>query len=233
MKIAICDDDRDFCKKEQRDIKAVFRNYFEDEYCEIETFNRGDELVEAYVRNQYDMVFLDLELGESDGFDVAEKIVLINVNVIIIFVTSHDNLVYEAFKFRPLGFIVKQNFEKEFSRMMRKIIEKLIESRQVVEIGGRQFYADSIITVSSFQRKIYVKSAKGEIALNDTYSKYVELLGQYDFAEASKGILVNLKYVNKVEDDVLVMYDKERISISRRKKKDIVLKYENYLFKNR
>lgn len=233
MKIAICDDDKDFCGIEQESIKSIFKKYFENEDCETDVFNEGDELVEAYNKKQYDMLFLDLELGEKNGFDVAEKIVLINSNVIIIFVTSHDNLVYEAFKFRPLGFIVKSHFEKEFSRMMRKIIEKLIESRQVIEVGGRQFYTDSIISISSFQRKIYIKSAKGVIALNDTYNKYVEMLEKYGFIEASKGVLVNMKYINHIEEDVLVMYDKEKIAISRRKKKNITLRYEDFLFNNR
>ncbi len=233
MKIAICDDDKEFCKKEKNSIKAVFKNYFEDEDCETDVFNSGDELIKSFDDKKYDMVFLDLELGEKNGFDVAEKIVLINANVIIIFVTSHDNLVYEAFKFRPLGFIVKSHFEKEFSRMMRRIIEKLIDSRQVIQIAGRQFYTDSIISVSSFHRKIYVKSAKGEIALNDTYNKYVELLEQYGFVEACKGVLVNMKYVDNIEDDYLIMYNNDKISISRRKKRDVTLKYENYLFKNR
>lgn len=233
MKIAICDDDKDFCGIEQESIKSIFKKYFENEDCETDVFNEGDELVEAYNKKQYDMLFLDLELGEKNGFDVAEKIVLINSNVIIIFVTSHDNLVYEAFKFRPLGFIVKSHFEKEFSRMMRKIIEKLIESRQVIEVGGRQFYTDGIISISSFQRKIYIKSAKGVIALNDTYNKYVEMLEKYGFIEASKGVLVNMKYINHIEEDVLVMYDKEKIAISRRKKKNITLRYEDFLFNNR
>ena len=37
-------------------------------------------------------LFLDLELGEENGFDIAEQIVLMNNDAIIIFVTSHENL---------------------------------------------------------------------------------------------------------------------------------------------
>ena len=47
MKIAICDDDKDFCVKEQESIKSIFKKYFENEDCETDVFNEGDELVEA------------------------------------------------------------------------------------------------------------------------------------------------------------------------------------------
>ena len=83
------------------------------------------------------MVFLDLELGDENGFDIAEQIVLMNNDAIIIFVTSHENLVYEAFRFRPLGYIVKDRFDREFTRMMVKIVDKLIKMRQVIELVER------------------------------------------------------------------------------------------------
>lgn len=101
MKVVVCDDDRGFCQKESVTIKKVFEQYFEGEDCQIDVYFEGSKLLQAYPDNMYDMIFLDLELEDEDGFDIAEKLILLNKNAIIIFVTSHDNLVYEAFQFRP------------------------------------------------------------------------------------------------------------------------------------
>ena len=137
MKVAVCDDNREFCEKERTTIKDVFKQYFQGEDCQVDIYNDGQTIISNYSDNAYDMVFLDLELGDENGFDIAEQIVLMNNDAIIIFVTSHENLVYEAFRFRPLGYIVKDRFDREFTRMMVKIVDKLIKMRQVIELGER------------------------------------------------------------------------------------------------
>ena len=124
MKVAVCDDNREFCEKERTTIKDVFKQYFQGEDCQVDIYNDGQTIINNYPGNAYDMVFLDLELGDENGFDIAEQIVLMNNDAIIIFVTSHENLVYEAFRFRPLGYIVKDRFDREFTRMMVKIVDK-------------------------------------------------------------------------------------------------------------
>ena len=180
------------------------------------------------------MVFLDLELGDENGFDIAEQIVLMNNDAIIIFVTSHENLVYEAFRFRPLGYIVKDRFDREFTRMMVKIVDKLIKMRQVIELGGEKFYVDRVVSIATQKRKICVKSLKGEILLADSYGKHVAELEKYGFVQSSKGVLINMKYIKCIDEDndVFVMYNNERVPISRRRKKDVIEEYRKFMFDN-
>ena len=192
------------------------------------------DIINNYSDNAYDMVFLDLELGDENGFDIAEQIVLMNNDAIIIFVTSHENLVYEAFRFRPLGYIVKDRFDREFTRMMVKIVDKLIKMRQVIELGGEKFYVDRVVSIATQKRKICVKSLKGEILLADSYSKHVAELEKYGFVQSSKGVLINMKYIKCIDEDndVFVMYNNERVPISRRRKKDVIEEYRKFMFDN-
>ena len=227
MKVAVCDDNREFCEKERTTIKDVFKQYFQGEDCQVDIYNDGQTIISNYSDNAYDMVFLDLELGDENGFDIAEQIVLMNNDAIIIFVTSHENLVYEAFRFRPLGYIVKDRFDREFTRMMVKIVDKLIKMRQVIELGGEKFYVDRVVSIATQKRKICVKSLKGEILLADSYSKHVAELEKYGFVQSSKGVLINMKYIKCIDEDndVFVMYNNERVPISRRRKKDVIEEY--------
>ena len=224
MKVAVCDDNREFCEKERTTIKDVFKQYFQGEDCQVDIYNDGQTIISNYSDNAYDMVFLDLELGDENGFDIAEQIVLMNNDAIIIFVTSHENLVYEAFRFRPLGYIVKDRFDREFTRMMVKIVDKLIKMRQVIELGGEKFYVDRVVSIATQKRKICVKSLKGEILLADSYTRHVAELEKYGFVQSSKGVLINMKYIKSIDEDndVFVMYNNERVPISRRRKKDVI-----------
>ncbi|MFR2512819.1 MAG: hypothetical protein ACLS9K_13545 [Lachnospira eligens] len=63
MKVAVCDDNREFCEKERTTIKDVFKQYFQGEDCQVDIYNEVRQLYN-YPDNAYDMVFLDLELGE-------------------------------------------------------------------------------------------------------------------------------------------------------------------------
>lgn len=229
MRIAICDDDTDFLGRERNAIKIVFEQNFEDEKSEIDSYTSGIELIEKYREYMYDMILLDLEIGEQNGFEVAEQLVAINSDVIIIFVTSHENLVYEAFKFRPLGFMVKNRFEKEFAREIHKIIKKLIDTKMVIEIGKKRFYVDNIVRMMSYKRKIYLRTTRGEVAIVDSYNKYVNEFEKAGFVEASKGILINMRYISSINQDNIIMYNCESVAISRRKKKNVIEKYEDYV----
>ena len=71
---------------------------------------------------------------------------------------------------------------------------------------------------------------RGEISIADTYSKYVSNLENIGFVEVSKGIVINMRYINRIREDDIIMYDGEKVAISRRKKKSVIEKYENYLF---
>ena len=234
MKVAVCDDNREFCEKERTTIKDVFKQYFQGEDCQVDIYNDGQTIISNYSDNAYDMVFLDLELGDENGFDIAEQIVLMNNDAIIIFVTSHENLVYEAFRFRPLGYIVKDRFDREFTRMMVKIVDKLIKMRQVIELGGEKFYVDRVVSIATQKRKICVKSLKGEILLADSYTRHVAELEKYGFVQSSKGVLINMKYIKSIDEDndVFVMYNNERVPISRRRKKDVIEEYRKFMFDN-
>ena len=83
MKVAVCDDNREFCEKERTTIKDVFKQYFQGEDCQVDIYNDGQTIISNYSDNAYDMVFLDLELGDENGFDIAEQIVLMNNDAII------------------------------------------------------------------------------------------------------------------------------------------------------
>ncbi len=118
--------------------------------------------------------------------------------------------------------------------MMVKIVDKLIKMRQVIELGGEKFYVDRVVSIATQKRKICVKSLKGEILLADSYTRHVAELEKYGFVQSSKGVLINMKYIKSIDEDndVFVMYNNERVPISRRRKKDVIEEYRKFMFDN-
>ncbi|MGO8836469.1 MAG: LytR/AlgR family response regulator transcription factor [Limisphaerales bacterium] len=87
---------------------AVLRDmlHFEPDIEIIGTASRGREAVEVINQLAPDLVFLDVQMPELDGFEVVAQIKLPRMPIII-FVTGHDDYALKAFEAHALDFLVK------------------------------------------------------------------------------------------------------------------------------
>lgn len=111
LKIAICDDD----VKMTGVLDTVLEEIAKRNFVKIDTevFLDGGELEKAVEEKMYfDIIFLDIEMGDEDGITAARKIRETDRNVLIIYVTSHESYMQESFSVRPFRFVVKPIEEK-------------------------------------------------------------------------------------------------------------------------
>lgn len=104
IKIAVVDDELDMLKEitdgiskqfEKRKIKIT-----------IDKFTNGAQLIKALESNRlFDVVFLDIELPDKLGLEIAKLLKETYRNIIIAFVTSFDNYVYDAFDYDVIAYI--------------------------------------------------------------------------------------------------------------------------------
>ncbi len=57
--------------------------------------------------NSYRVVLLDINMEPMDGFQIAEQIAKSNSKILIVFVTSHEETVYDSFDYMPFYFTQK------------------------------------------------------------------------------------------------------------------------------
>lgn len=107
VNIAICDDDVKFAGR----LEEMLIDYAKK--CQIkikiEVFLDGLELLES-IKNQkelYDIIFLDIEMKDLNGIEVAKKIRSFDERCLIIYVTSYQSYAIEAYEVQPFRFIVK------------------------------------------------------------------------------------------------------------------------------
>ena len=100
----------------------------------IEDFSNGYELIHDIEQNHsvYNFIFLDIDMPEPDGFQLAAKISSSN-DCYIIFVTSHPELVYDSLYFRPLNFITKSN-DSFFTEKLHSVVNQLFNEMKQNEV---------------------------------------------------------------------------------------------------
>ena len=71
-----------------------------------------------------DVIFLDIEMGEHHGIDVADKILEVNTNVEIIFVTAYSEYAIEAFELNAIDYLLKPVNPERLAKSLKRIKEE-------------------------------------------------------------------------------------------------------------
>ena len=88
MKIAICDDDKNDLRYIYKIIsEALNRKNISGEF---NLYTSSEKLLDENKECKFDVIFLDLDMPETDGMKVASYINKLNELTEIIFVTNHD-----------------------------------------------------------------------------------------------------------------------------------------------
>lgn len=189
MRIAVCDDNAVFLQF----FKSMLANELESRSvkAEIETFTKAESFFYCHGKKPFSAIFLDLDMPEMTGFEVARQLGQ-NGNCFVIFVTSHQELVYDSFNFRPLNFICKDpdaDVMKDRLHMVAGQLTDALKQEKTVVLENREQGRISV----KLRDVTYIESNSHSIIyhIEEAYRKF-------DFIRVHKKYIVNLKYVFNV-----------------------------------
>ena len=160
MNIAICDDNSIISGKLESIVDECFLS--RSASYSITTFLSGEELLNRLEQKIFHIYILDIELNAVSGLEVAKKIRQTDFNAIIIFVTSHRELMQEAFEVLAFNYIVKPFDEKNTKRIILKAIDYVNLKKRffTYKIGKRKYTEnlDKILYFESNGRKIMINT---------------------------------------------------------------------------
>ena len=121
------------------DLKEVL-----DEESELACYTSPTRGLKDAKENVYDIAFLDVELGSTDGITLAKQLKEIQPKIHIIFVTSHEKYAVDAFAIHATGYLLKpvakEDVERELTFLYR---EQHTQQRiQVRTFGGFDVLVD-------------------------------------------------------------------------------------------
>lgn len=135
VNIAICDDqgyDRINLKNILEKI-AIKNNII----IKIEEFNSGRELLSVYQRDipKYDVVFLDMILGDSNGIDIAKRIIEFNESVKFIILSSSKEFILDGYEISAVNYIIKPPSIDRIEKELLRAIEISNSNEEFYEIN--------------------------------------------------------------------------------------------------
>lgn len=159
IKIAICDDDLNVIEE----ISQFLHDYEKNNSVAFEVlgFYDGDELLAS--NQKFDLIFLDIEMERIGGFEAADGIREFDMNLPIVYITSHSGHFERAFKVHAFEYIIKPIKQERLLGVMNDFF------------AARHDVSETIIQLLTSDGFVNVK-------LNEVY---------YFFAEAKKKILMH------------------------------------------
>lgn len=238
LKIAVCDDERQFRKI----IKEYVGNYLQKHEIlfQIDEFASGTEFLELEEQMcRYQVVFLDINMGEIDGITTAEKLREYSDTVIIVFVTAYIDYSLVGYKVNAIRYLLKssQNLEDDFEECMDAVLEKVNYTESLKKIqfreGEKEINLNSILYIESRLHLLEFHMADGGMEIESMYgtlNAWEEKLKPCRFLRTHQSYLVNLRYVKRIEKGYVVLKDKTSLPIPRARQKEVQKAIDEYSF---
>lgn len=226
-KIAICDDELYDLNHMKIDcielMEKIGENY------QLICFQDGKDLLES--TKHFHFVFLDIEMNGKTGFEIAERLKKKNPSVLIIFITSHQEWVQEAFKVQAFRYLYKENGKGEFQEALLDALEECRKDRMLLLKGQenkRYVKIGDIDFIESLGEEIAVYLADEHITCKNTLKCAKEQLDD-GFFQSHRNFLVNLRKVESYSKTSISLRGGKKVPLSRRKAKEFDEYFYRYL----
>lgn len=230
LNIAVCDDESQIASMLEDMLEEIAIENNVD--IDIDVFSDGNEFLKHMnPDSNYDIAFLDIEMKDLDGISTAKRIRDFDKNMIIIYVTSHENYMKESFSVRPFQFLVKPVSEKQMETCFMAAYEDINSGdfyfRYSYQRMNHKVLIRDILYFESSKRKVFIVTREETF---EFYGKLNEIenslkVCKISFLRVHQSFLVNYKHIKGQSYDFVVMDNGKKISISEDRRKLISEQY--------
>lgn len=229
--IALVEDDKSYVET----LKSYLKQYESESNEKIKTtvFSDGEDIVIDYKAN-YDIILMDIEMRFMDGMTAATRIREMDSEVVIIFITNMPQYVMDGYKVDALDYVLKpltyfslsQRIDRALSRLRRR-------SKQYITVnleGGMQKIDVSRIKYIEVQNHdCYIHTLDGTFTTKEALKNLEQMVHSPTFFRCNKCYLVNLEFVERIQNSDILMSGGDLIQVSRAKKKEFMDALNDYI----
>ncbi|MCR5792980.1 MAG: LytTR family DNA-binding domain-containing protein [Lachnospiraceae bacterium] len=234
INIAICDDEQEFLDLIRGELfKAAEKLQITIETC---PYTDGNRLVESFCNSEgkYDVVFLDIDMPDVSGLEVAKKLRMTEPEIILIFVSAHEQYVFDSIEYNPFRYIRKDRIEKELFLALKAAntrleVEKVRYIVVKTEFSEVRLKHSDIMYFETATRKVGIHLKNGEVLeVRKTIKELYKELNDEHFIKTHSGCAVNVRYIERFSSYDVTLDNGEQLIVSRTRIKDVKKAIMNY-----
>lgn len=206
----------------------------------IVSYTSSTEFFQAMNHIQPHIVLLDIDMPDMNGFELAELVKCVNPNVIVIFISNLEHMVFDSFSVGVFYFVRKSFLEKDLKRAFQSYEDKF-------HMNEKQFYFKSADATHSIVIGdiLYFEAIGHEITLYAVNQKQYRLkrekenrikiiseqLADDGFIRVHKSFLVNYYYIHLIKHTEVILKNGVSIQINPKKVTEIRKEYQKFLMR--
>lgn len=225
-------------------------------YCpEVKVVAEAEDIVKGakvIQKHQADVVFLDIRIGQHNGFDLLD--LLGDVNFQLVFVTAYDEYAVQAFHYNALDYLLKpidpdrlqevigrvkeERFKEHLHHRLDRSRKQLNgDSPDTLVVSNDQGYhfllLDELMRLSSNAgvTSFYTSKNTDSISVARNIGTYEHLLSNPSFFRCHQSHIINFRWVSSYlfqDGGTIIMRDKKSIPLARSRKEAFLERLKDF-----
>lgn len=225
--IGICDDE----VSQREYLSQMCYHYFTEHAITYDCifFESGDSVLD-YRGENIQLLFLDIAMGGMNGIEVLRSVEAMDKVNQIVFVSSHEEAVWDAFGRKTLGFerkpVAYQKVAKWIETAIREQQDNFIKCRTIT--GNQWIEVDKIYYIEAQKNYVNFYTCENAFLVSGNLKFWEEKLKDCFMIRVHKTFLVNPFYISSIGKDVLLK-NGSKLPIGRQFQEQLQNEYNAYV----
>lgn len=214
-RIAICDD-----KQEDREyVQQLTARWAQQRgnQMEMTEFCSAEQFLFSCPQPDFDLLLLDIEMGEMDGVSLAKQVRRTNELMQIVFITGYSDYITEGYEVAALHYLMKPVKEEKLFAVLDRAVERLHKNTKVLTLEtSEEMVRVPLYQVSALevQRNYVTVHARQDYTVKKSLSELMEQLDER-FFRVGRSAVVNLNDISRVTRSDIYLTDGRSIPLPR------------------
>jgi len=200
-------------------------------------YESGDAFLAAFPSKNYQVVFLDICMEGTNGIETARILRRTDPDLLLVFVTSSPEYVWDAFPVHPFDYLLKPYRKEKLFQLADELRRVLFRAEPELEvrIARQQVHLPLRKIQYAMAQNHYVRivSDDGECRAVSTFSQVEQLLrAQENFIVCNRGVILNMDKVLRLDSDCFEMLDGTCLPVRQKDKNTLFAQFTQYQFRH-
>jgi DNA-binding LytR/AlgR family response regulator len=223
MRIAICEDNEEMqeCLKKNIDDWSTAHKYS----ITISCYSDAEAFEMEWPDIRFDLIFLDIQLKDMTGIELAELIRKTDNNMLIIFLTSHTQYALKSYDVSAFHYLIKPLSSTKLLPILDKAYSiwqsnHMASITVAVDSGQKKLLLNDIIYIEKNSHIATIRTHDKLYEVRKTLDQFEQLLPNH-FARCHRSYIVNINKIDCLYRESLLLPDGTEIPVSRNKMKTV------------
>lgn len=221
INVGICDD-----SPQQTQLIQSYLDRFREQFglTVIASSNPAEFLAQLKFQKPQ-ILFLDIDMGETNGIQLGERIKALYEDALIVYITGHGQYALEAFRVRAFHYLLKPLTQEKFAQVFIEAV-KAIPKESATKPEPQRFKLqrkglveyidyDAILYFGKVGRKVTVHTKSGVLEYHGSFAELLEAIDTRVFIQCHQGYIINKRKLRAYRDSDLYLEGNRRVPVSR------------------